>query len=176
MESKNKFIVIGVIVVIAVAAVVYVAWDDGGLMLRTPSGGEVTTSSPFVFSTTTDELLGASSTELLPLSDSDAEKKETPADTVVTKEVEADELRIYTISADGSKFTPNEIVVDKGDRIQINVVAVGGTRSFVISEPLSLRFEVKEERPITFGFDATQEGRYQFSDIEGKVKGVIIVR
>ncbi len=171
--NKKIISAIGILVVVAILAVVYVTWEDAAP--ETSTEGELMTS-PTRLSTSTDGLSGTSSIPLLPLTDSDVQKEETEAETIITDEVDMGELRIYTIKAEESKFVPNEIVVDKGDRIQINLIAVGGPRSFVISEPLSLSLDVKEDRPVTFGFDATTEGRYQFSDIEGNATGMIIVR
>jgi heme/copper-type cytochrome/quinol oxidase subunit 2 len=182
MESKNKFIVISVIVVILVVGVIYIFRGNGKPEPgKGPNGEDLpVTASPRTASATGTESF-ATTTPLQPITARDVEKEETKTE-VVVKDA-GGELRAYTIEATATKFTPSEIVVDRGDRVQIKVVAVGGTRDITVSEPLGLYFEVKEDKPVVFGFDATIEGRYQFSCSAycpkggpESMSGVIIVR
>jgi heme/copper-type cytochrome/quinol oxidase subunit 2 len=182
MESKNKFIVIGVIIVILVIGAIYIFGGSGKPEPGKGPNGETlpVTASPRTTSATGTESF-ATTTPLQPITASDVGKEETKTEVVVKDE--GGELRAYTIEATAAKFTPSEIVVDKGDRVQIKVVAVGGTRDITISEPLGLYFEVKEDKPVVFGFDATTEGRYRFSCNNycpnggpESMSGVIIVR
>jgi heme/copper-type cytochrome/quinol oxidase subunit 2 len=70
---------------------------------------------------------------------------------------------MLTLREDASGFTPRELVVKRGSRVQIEFTAVDGRYDLVIARPIGAYVVAEQGMSTTFGFDAKIAGTYEFS-------------
>ena len=72
---------------------------------------------------------------------------------------------MFTIKAENGTFTPSQIVIQKGDQIQLSFEAVDGTYDFMFTSPI-IGFNVTAKKGETkmFGFNSADKptGVYSF--------------
>ena len=171
MESKkNSVTIIASLVIIAVIVVLYAT-------------GVIKKSTPLQVNTNTIASTTASSmgVPVQPLLAEDSAKQMTDeAAYAVGPKGQTALLHIFDLSADKGVFSPNELVLAKGSRIQINFKAVDADYDLQIGSPIGAYISAKQGSLAAFGFDAAHEGRYEFSCVKfcpnGPMKGVIIIK
>ena len=74
-------------------------------------------------------------------------------------------LEMFTIKAENGTFTPSQIVIQKGDQIQLSFEAVDGTYDFMFTSPI-IGFDLVTKKGETkvFGFNSADKptGVYSF--------------
>jgi heme/copper-type cytochrome/quinol oxidase subunit 2 len=80
--------------------------------------------------------------------------------------------RSFDISVSGSAFSPNTMIVNKGDTVHINLTAVGGNYDFTQPD-MGLSLSVSKGRTKVVQFDANMVGKLTFycASCGGPAKG-----
>ncbi len=116
------------------------------------------------------------------LSASDAGKQMTPPqDTYKDPSGKGPSVFSYNLTAQGGAYSPNELIVAKGERVQINFKAADADYDLQIAPPIGLYVIAKKGEVASFGFDAAQAGRYQFACSKmcpsgSEMKGAIVIK
>lgn len=169
MESKkNSAAIIASLVIIAVIVVLYAT---GIFKKSVPSQtGTATTTAALNTGVPVQPLLAGDAAK--PVTDETAYAVGPNGKTAL--------LHIFDLSAERGVFSPNELVLAKGTRTQINFKAVDGDYDLQIGSPIGAYVSAKMGSVASFGFDAAHEGRYEFSCTKmcpnGPMKGVIIIK
>ncbi len=169
MESKkNSVTIIASLVIIAVVVVLYAT-------------GVLKKSTPPPVSTIASTTVSSAGIPVQPLLAGDSAKQMTDEVAyAVGPKGQTALLHIFDLSADKGVFSPNELVLAKGSRIQINFKAVDADYDLQIGSPIGAYISAKQGSLAAFGFDAAHEGRYEFSCVKfcpnGPMKGVIIIK
>ncbi len=74
-------------------------------------------------------------------------------------------LKIFDIKAENGTFTPNDIVIQKGDQVQMSFTAVDANYDFMFLSPkIGFYVTAKKGETKNFGFDSTGKdaGIYEF--------------
>jgi len=168
METKKLYGIIAVCLIVALVIILSFVLKKEAV----PPGGELPTGGEEVQE---------------PSLERDGHVADIPSDAVVTVPVseapaapDADErFRVYTLSVSAGGFVPDRIVVNKGDVVQLNIGAVGGTYDFSMPYTgLSQLIPSGESRQVSFG--ATSEGTFEFKcsaacPASGVIRGQLIV-
>ncbi len=174
MESKkNSVTIIASLVIIAVITVLYAT---GAMKKSVPP--QVNTLASITASTTAPGM----GVPVQPLIAGDSAKQVTKEDAhaAVGPNGKTALLYTYDLSADKGVFSPNELVLAKGSRVQINFKAIDADYDLQIGSPIGAYISAKQGTLAAFGFEAAYEGRYEFSCVKfcpnGPMKGVIIIK
>ena len=132
---------------------------------------------------------GATSTTVPPmtvsvgsLSAGDAGKQATaPKDTYMDPSGKGPSVLSYDLVAEKGVFSPNELVILRGNRIQVNFKAVDADYDLQIAPPIGLYVVAKKGEVASFGFDAAQTGRYEFACSKmcpsgSQMRGAIVIK
>jgi len=92
-------------------------------------------------------------------------------------------ISVFKLKAEQGTFSPSELVLEKGQRVQIEFIAVDADYDLDIAPPIGAYIVAKKGQSSMFGFDAekNKEGVYTFSCRDycpaGKeMKGKIVVK
>lgn len=91
-------------------------------------------------------------------------------------------LKAYEVRMEGGKYSPSELVVAKGGRVQISMIAVDADYDVMFAAPLGVYLNVKKGQEAVFGFDATNDkvGEYAFTCKDacpgGAMQGKLVVK
>lgn len=103
----------------------------------------------------------------------DASKQVTPPDNTY-KDPSGKGLPVlaYELHADKGVFLPQELVIAKGSRVQVNFRAIDADYDLQIAPPIGAYIVAKAGTTSVFGFDATNAGRYELACMKMCPKGV----
>ncbi len=79
--------------------------------------------------------------------------------------IELSSLKAYEVKMEKGSYDPSELIVAKGGRVQISMVAVDADYDVVFAAPLGVYLNVKQGQAAVFGFDASDDkaGEYLFT-------------
>ena len=125
--------------------------------------------------------VSASAVSMSPLQAGDAAKQITPPQSVFVSPQKITTIVMYDLVAQNGAFSPSELVVAKGGRVQIAFKAIDADYDLQMAAPLGLYLVAKKGTSMPFGFDASKVGRYEFAcqklcPSSGPMKGVLIVK
>jgi heme/copper-type cytochrome/quinol oxidase subunit 2 len=73
------------------------------------------------------------------------------------------DIKSFTIRLSPSGFSVERIVVERGDRVQLNLVASQGKFDFAVAPSIGGYVVVEEGKTAALGFDAQTVGTYEFA-------------
>ena len=177
--EKEKIIKIGiaVIIVVVIGLIFFFSggWKNTTVNQQTTTGSiQSNTPSRATFTEVTDAEKNAVVTK-------PAEVAVLPAGLASASKQES--VSIFKIKAENGAFFPDELVISKGQRVQIDFSAVGADYDLDIASPIGAYIISKKDTTNVFGFntDKSKEGIYTFSCRDycpkGKeMKGRIVVK
>lgn len=167
MEKNNTIKIIIGVVIVAVIILIAVSLN-GQKNGATPNGTTGTVSSGGTTSTAT----------FTPLTNTEKDASATKPAEVITGNV-----NVFKLKAENGVFSPSELVLEKGQRVQIEFTAVGADYDLDIAPPIGAHIVAKKDKTVVFGFDTekNKEGVYIFSCKDycpaGKeMKGKIVIK
>jgi len=96
----------------------------------------------------------------------------------LTKELVPGEVRTFEIVAEDYKFSPFNIIVNQGDKVQFVVTA--GDRDYEFKlKAYDIKERVRQGVPATINFTATKAGTFTFTSpglVHRSMKGTLVVR
>ena len=116
------------------------------------------------------------------LSAGDAGKRITPPqDTYKDPSGKGPSVLSYNLTAQSGAYSPNELIIAKGERVQINLKAVDADYDLQIAPPIGLYVIAKKGEVASFGFDAAKAGRYEFACSKmcpsgSQMRGAIVIK
>ena len=116
------------------------------------------------------------------LSAGDAGKQATaPKDTYKDPSGKGPSVLSYDLVAQKGAFSPSELILEKGNRIQINFKAIDADYDLQVAPPIGLYVVAKKGETASFGFDAAQAGRYEFACSRmcpsgSQMRGAIVIK
>ena len=180
ISKKNYLWVVGaVVVVLAVVLVLSLnANKNTDVVSQNNKTSEITTSTGT-----------SSNASFAPLTNREETMQVTKPVEVITEKGTSTQAKTqgsinsFKIKAERGTFSPSELVFEKGQRVQIEFVAVDGDYDLDIAPPIGAYVTAKKGQSSTFGFDAgkNNSGVYTFSCRnycpEGReMKGTIVVK
>lgn len=88
-----------------------------------------------------------------------------PKSVYILDEKENKSAYVYTLKAEAGKFSPEELIIEKGKRVQIEFTAVDADYDISVAPPIGANITAKMGKTVVFGFDAetNKEGVYTFT-------------
>jgi len=91
------------------------------------------------------------------------------------------EVKIFNMTAKRFSFEPNEIIVQRGDKVRLTITSLDTTHGFAISE-YGININIINGETITKEFIAYKEGQFSFAcsvfcgSGHSEMKGMLIVK
>jgi len=172
-QTKSKstfFIVFGVVIVLVILGIYYGT--------KSPSGDEITRVGQQNSTSSTNP-----QAEFSGITKGDEKKAPTTPVAVLKSDKSKTEIRSYEVKIEKGVFTPQELVIEAGGRVQVGMVAVDADYDVSFATPLGTYLKIKKGEAGVFGFDATKDkiGVYTFACKDfcpqgGNMEGTLIVK
>ena len=172
MSRKNVGILVAVLVVILIFIIVFSSHKTPGGNSIFYQGQNQGASAP-----------GPVTREAAPTNVTvpNANATSTPADVAVPQSVTpahaggSADLRVFSLRADGGAFTPNTVIIKKGDTVHINITAVDRAYDFTQPDYGFNAIKIAKGSTVDIPFDGTAAGKFTFycSSCGGPTQGPV---
>lgn len=164
MNKKEIIIIaVAVVVVIAGAGIYYWSGSRGGNNAGNGAGVPVENSGTATGTSSSTAVQSLPSNVVVPVQNASSVPAGVAAPTIVASGSPSGvtSYRSFTINISGGAYTPNTVIVNKGDTVHINLTAVDGNYDFTQSN-YGLSLAVAKGQTKVVQFDANAAGKFTF--------------